>query len=665
MYLGVSWARDDEYQLYLGPDPQSCLALPSGRVSPLFSLCGQEPTLSAEGVLLFLFPKNPRDTLSQIKSDEEPDIVRSTYITHGLAAVVVFLDSQAKAEALQDRFIASLNGAEAWTYSGGMVKLQGIRIRRPADNSTPRPILCQIEIDRLPDHIAKEVTQFNLNVDVLAATVQNFAPEFTDLVTWLIESASKRIDEIRHRYQQDLDYHRDAAILVDLNSCLTMVISQLCSGASPLLHACYPVGQYSFLGIGTATRSAWSLYQHMARVFARVDHVSQLSGSLERGPAFDPGFDSTNKTIDTESWQRASRSLSLDNAVTESPNPGRGHLIYFSSRWGFHETLNSITLSWQTISSGALPEWTLLTLSHEFLHSYFRETVHSILFTPESYGSLDELVAKYNDARQRHSGNPGAWAGLRLSSADCMRFFILSQLQICSQLDKWVSSALSDHVPFCAEISAITPGEAESLMQAYMPGDLEEYMVHILDYQYFYDTNDRYYISSIWNTWSLVPDVYRRVEHYVLRTLLALASSHAEPSAPSVFISVHSKLRSELEKLVSTRNNSLAKAAIDLLLDEYGCMSLWLRFNALHNLVLFTRTFFVDTKMYARLMSDSSQDRAADSRYGLAVGDYHEPIQSPVAFLLERFATSLDDDISDSEYVSLWQFILLITQSTT
>jgi len=619
----------------------------------------------AAGVILFLYPKNPRRLLDLIVNDEGPEIAEATCITHGLASIVIFLDTLDQADGLQSRYGALLNGTETWCYANGQIRVDNVRTWKPQPGPCDHPRLCQIDVTMLPDPMVKEVTQFNLNVDVLASAVSSYAPEFSDLVVWLIDSATKRTDVIRHLCEQEDDYHKEASILVDLNSCLTMVISQLCAGSLPLLQSFYPVGQYSLLGIGTVARAAWSLYQHMAQVFARVDHVNQIAEALDRGLPFDPGFDFRNKSIDMTSWIRAAHQLSLNNDSAESCKPGRGHLIYFSSRWGFHETLNSISLSWQTITSGALPEWTLLTLSHEFLHSYFRETIHSTLFATESYGSIDHLVLRYNDVRRRHSSNPGAWRELDLSSADCMRFFFLNQLQICSQLDQWVTNALTNRESFEARIADLSPGEAEAVMTAFMPGDLEEYVVHILDFQYFYDAHARYYVSSIWNTWSLVPDVYRRVDHYVLRTLLALASVPGEQSSTSAFKSAHQAMVSELQELIHRRNNSLAQVALNLLHDDDGCGALFLRFSALYNLVVFTRVFFMDSKMYARLMSDPSQDRAADNRYGLSVGEFHEPVHSPIAFLLDRFAQALDGDQSNSEYASLWQFILMINERTT
>jgi len=53
--------------------------------------------------------------------------------------------------------------------------------------------------------------------------------------------------------------------------------------------------------------------------------------------------------------------------------------VYFSSRWGFHQTVQSVSVSWQCINGNAALDWNLLTLSHEFLHAHLRELLDELL----------------------------------------------------------------------------------------------------------------------------------------------------------------------------------------------------------------------------------------------------------------------------------------------
>jgi hypothetical protein len=76
---------------------------------------------------------------------------------------------------------------------------------------------------------------------------------------------------------------------------------------------------------------------------------------------------------------------------------GRLHVLHFSSRYGFHETMNTMSASWQCVYASASRDWNLLTLSHEFLHAHVREII-ALVFHDLSYGDIVRILAEDNPA---------------------------------------------------------------------------------------------------------------------------------------------------------------------------------------------------------------------------------------------------------------------------
>jgi hypothetical protein len=655
LFLGASWEDADSVALYWGDEPTAPLRLRGGRVSPLFPLTADAPAaLPESGCVALLFPKSIRKTFAALIGACSDGPGFQVFMSHGLASVVLLTTSSADELRIAiEKLDLELAAYEIWPFSNGLLNFRDVTIWRGA-NHFPTPSR-RLDIAELPGPIAVEFRQFNANLALLDNTAREFAPEFSSVCDWLEESGARGLSRIRSELSlqgESLDVakrlHNDVSILVDVNSCLSMVNSQLADVQPPTLNSSFPVGEHSLLGIGSVSRAAFRLYDHISDVFAAADHPNRLRENFPQ-VGFDPAF--YPKHFDYTSWELA-RNTRLAERCENDAQPGRKHLVYFSSRWGFHETLNSISLSWQTIGSGASREWNLLTLSHEFLHSHFRELIRANVLDFTTDDQRDGLVALYNQEWERPSG--------RLSFLDSARIFLVNQLKWVGEAELAARAQAEGRSVVDRESDPLDSEELIGLLAAPLLDFVEEVMVHIMDYHYFYNANDSAYVSSLWHSWTLVPQVHRRLRHYLLRTLFALASSEQTTDPERAFENCVMRLRREFGDLRDSHDGPLVVAAIQDLEDGHALRELFIRFQYNYQLVVFTRMFLIDSSLYSGLNADSQATIGEAPRYGILPGDFPDwAIESPSGFLLDRFIAG-SDTLTGTEAESLWQLLVLV-----
>lgn len=656
IHLGASVIDDRHIRLHWAQEPVTCLSERGGRSSPIFALPGTTLTqLPTAGSLAFLYPHNPRELFAALLDDAPAEVVAGLFMSHGLACCIIVVEPDFELyDFLTQTSCDYLHAFEIWPFEERRSNVTSAKRWTSANTSFDIP--APIDSMALPEPIAQEVRQFNANLALLANSAREFVPEFQDLTQWLHESISSRVEHIRsdiragasiHALSSKL--HHDVSILVDVNSCLTLVISQALSVLPPLLSSTYPVGEFSLLGIGSASRAVWRFYETIATVFARADHVTRLRNAFQT-PGFDPWLDRTIQDNLTSWTAAAERSIQLSPAP--DMRPGRKHLIYFSSRWGFHETLNSISVSWQSISAGAARHWNVLTLTHEFLHSHFRELVRANVLDVTDLAQLEDVAKRYNETVD------SGWKAVdSFTFLDAFQIFLIHQLSLCYQADQWHSNSHNTAARAQLEVRHFSSQELAELINDYMSDFLEEFVVHIMDFHYFYDADDAPYLSALWHSWSLVPFVHKRLSHYLLRCLLALASTSDTLNAEDAYDNAARRLYDFFTQMAEETENPIATEAINTIKGKRG-EELWKRFNYSFRLVPFVRTFLIDPKINALLTTDPLM--TSGQEYTGPRGVFpSDPIRSPSAFLLDAYVRDLPDD-PEIQARSLWQLLMIV-----
>lgn len=653
-FLCVWSTEQSTTQAKICDSPTDALRRRHGRAGALFPALqsGPEASLSGTSIVAFLVPRSSTELLATLVNDLGSTIAESTYLTYGHACTVLILPDQDRWLEVHGAIEPLLRGFEVWSVDadneGSVTKLDLKRPDDGIDEASPP----DISAHDLRYEGAAQVRQFNANLAVLARSVRHYAPQMWPLIT----NIRKRVDEIAAQLRlletkdDDLSARQAVtlqSVLIETNAVVTLFCSQLGSGTLPLGSGRFPVGEYSLFGIGAALNAAWQIYHHLSRVFAQHDQASVLVKYL---PTMDPfGWSGpTSTTADYSAWTGISRRL--QSCDPEAETEPRLHVPYFSSRWGFHESLHSISLSWQCISASASKEWNLLTLTHEFLHSRVRAMVAQ-LFNPETDPALaTTLVRQYN---ARADGE---------SALESLRLAYVEALLVARRLTKSAkANAAGDG--FDAEVPAtITP---EYLIDTYRTGTelVQEVIVHVLDYRYIFASRPEDYIDSIWSSWALVPNVVDRIEHYLLRTMCTLSIDVRGDSHFERFETIRSNL---IETFTQMNTRPIRRpaivAALDVLTSEEAYFRLALDFCALIPAAQIAQNFFVARAVNVAVLKDESATTDGDrTTYEIEPGQYLglRP-ESPIGFLLDRFPEYADRAGEPGmEYLGLWQMLQL------
>lgn len=531
------------------------------------------------------------------------------------------------------------------------------------------------------------------------------------------------------------DYQVNLTSLIEVNESLSTLTSQLL-GIVPgvLASSFFPIGKYSLLGIGTVVRSMWRFYSHINDVFASEAHLSGFESLSLRTEPFD--FDEYPSITDMESWNNpvirlnsyvreptASTIVEADGSWRVSFNPSlqeddeivvtlinekgetidrslqlvpvdlppyitqinktlaygsgltpglqidievnpveaREHIVYFSARLGFHQTLNTISSSWQCIQWACTMEWSPITFTHEYLHSYVREFLEAILF-PDDASELAITIRQFN-------------SGMRDTWLDKTRALFIRSFWRMASADELLDKKQGDlprKPPRVVGWSTISEAQLRYWIENYRKL-LEEFIVHTLDFVYFYDGNDELFIKSIWRSWATVPTVPLSLQTYVLRTLVALSSTaNTLLKSDDLFLDASRRLNSELIRVRDEDGDEtgVLQRAIDLLADGSddsrrpdSRTDLFTRFVASFRIGRFTKEVLVSESIHAKIVRDRRSiysGLGAGHSYRIDFGDYPDlPIESPVGFILDRLRKAVPVSLGDAEEKSLWQFLAM------
>jgi len=383
-FLAARQTKPGRLSVRLTYSPGAEMAYPSARVSPIYPIgdVAEDFQLPSSGHLVFLFSRSVRGVLNRLERRDGHGV--RVFASHGLASVIAVLDADADVDTLLQELEDQLCAAEVWPLQEGTVVERNTIVRHWQNDGIATTEIEDIAATNLPYEVRTEVEQFNLNLKYFWARAEQFAPEYEDLAIWLHEAVSDAAKAVASYAQAHTDpasladpqqHYGRVSLLVEINACLTMLNSQAMGVTPPLTEATYPIGEYSLLGIGSATRAVWRIYRHMSDVFADAQHLDRLH-AMRDGAPFDSGV--RPYRFQMSAWADSPLSIESQDPVGPATAPRR-HIVYFSSRWGFHQTVQSVSVSWQCINGNAALDWNLLTLSHEFLHAHLRELLDELL----------------------------------------------------------------------------------------------------------------------------------------------------------------------------------------------------------------------------------------------------------------------------------------------
>ncbi len=310
-----------------------------------------------------------------------------------------------------------------------------------------------------------------------------------------------------------------------------------------------------------------------------------------------------------------------------------------------------------------------MTLSHELMHAHVRAILAAVFRSPDPALLGEDAFDKYyRDYRQFIKGNTSTdW-----KLVESLRFAIFNYCSFRCSLENSghnPSPVVGEPASLHELPVSVPPGDTMHRLLGEYFKSINEVIVHVLDFQYFYNGLESLYLPLLWHSWATVPAVLEHISDYLLRTLVAIAC--ADPGKPEFrFQNAVSKVRDVLNEIISSGHNDLLiEQALVHLSDDSRMRRLKLLFLPGLYLADIVMSLLRSTKIHGALLAGDSRLRQTDDgyKYLLDTGDWPGvPVHSPVALVADRLRRSIHSTDSDwdSEWRSSWLFVACASAAT-
>ncbi|MBY3527836.1 hypothetical protein HFN72_18035 [Rhizobium laguerreae] len=306
--------------------------------------------------------------------------------------------------------------------------------------------------------------------------------------------------------------HSKRDVMLGLNAGLSRLSSQALSGTSPISRTECHFWPHSLLGIGVANYALRNVADFISGC-VRDTKFNQRFQALTRAP-FEYG--QTDNSVDND-WPTyfniapdiIANAASLGGVVPDEedledvPNP----ITYYSGRDGFRNGILTTSAPLMSVSGCNSVQWNLGTITHELSHRILS-------------GKLEEMfqnvLHEISDSNVTHLDHYFA------SQPKTMGQFA-ERLLAMSLMIKY-----AEEFPKSAELNEALGDPISFMLSAKLcySEEIEEIAVHIFDYYHFYGAQHGTYVDFIWQSWAVQPSIEQRLEHYIKRTITALAVVH-------------------------------------------------------------------------------------------------------------------------------------------
>lgn len=319
--------------------------------------------------------------------------------------------------------------------------------------------------------------------------------------------------------------------LIKTNSALSRFCSQAFSGTSPIAYTECHFWYHSLLGVGLANIALQNLVDYIDDTLGQTLFIDRLEAcaSIYTGVK-----DLRSKSANLEYWKEISGQILAEGlGGTEIPI-----ISYFSGRDGYLSDHHYISAPLNSIAQCASIHWSLNTLTHEICHIFLQEVMETLFPVDEevtdglrySFDRAIELVEAEED--------------VALSLLDRIRQLLLTSVLVSSDSNKTYGEG---------DILSSKKANLHSIKDHLRNKnrELEEILVHILDFQLFYGGKSERYVTSIWNTWSVLPDIDYRIKDYIVRTACALLCSELNRHTKTTVDDCLNEILKSLEEISS------------------------------------------------------------------------------------------------------------------
>lgn len=647
-----------------------------GRWSPMYLVSAPDAlaTLSSQitGTFWLLYDNRPVQLAAMLQRRIPDAIPHGLFLTHGMASVVLLLQHPDPALDPSTLFAerSDLSAIERWTVTDGRLISHIIERDTPG---TPKPpftdSLKRVTCSSVPRGILRRIHDNTLVVGRVLELSAKHRPRYAQGITDLqqrvrrlfgdIDSASGRVstgDLAAWRSLQSSAYS-----LTHLNSMWSCCLSQGLSGTPPVSEHYGLLPSYSLFGVATAYKALWGLTHFIEEGFRRYDVMSEMRTRYHTKTSSDYAHDLYRPELND-----------LRPANGDAHRTGPGHLNLFSGRLGFHSSKWAVAAPVDALYDASTPGRNLLTLSHELLHVHV-EALLALVLSPcpqhESSLSQNELYRVMTDFAQLLSSDR------QLTIMDRIRQKIWRYILQSSHCRRHENSPASQlpRTKTMGQLRPTSPAESSDWLRTFWRR-LNEYIVHILDFHYFYGGDVDRFLFLVLSSWGSIASVYDDIGHYAMRCLLTVSTREMEPATaqgivqPLSFDEALQSFRTSIASLHQDPTSPLSAVVTsieDFLSAQENAEYLRMEFERATPLVWIAVRYFYcrPLRMYFALGTSVPEGMLADSALcpEFELGAVQERLpSSPVAFLWKylssEYAEPEDGEEMSVEAQSAWLF---------
>lgn len=584
------------------------------RVSPLYP--SDHVTLSSfsddiDREVFFAGPLYPGEVL-----------IPETFISLGLYNLVLVSQSASQSLDIRDYLNSRKVPWEQWFLHGTrFVKVNYSPLCTP---KTPSGRSLPIGSKAKSRELKASLTEYQRLIRSAVGRAANFHP--------LLEEDLAAFNKTFRRLLEEPPIGNDTVIqhglLTVVNNALARHYSQTYSGRGPIIERDFYYQDNSLLGVGSVSLALFKVRKFIERAFDSTRMLGIISRFDQISAAAEPLYQLLS---DDQFWANSDfDSLAKLHHISPPSKPDDGLLpllTCISSRDGFRATQLTLSVPRDIIYGCNTAPWTLLTLTHEVSHCVIGGLLGLLLPNPDRDESLDNAVGLLFEQQPRN---------------------------LRDQLVEWLCFGLirleyEEHQVRDLDV------DRNSLRSVIRNKWLEanEILTHVFDFLYFYRKEADNYVSSLWASWAVIPNIRNRIDHYITRTLSALHSLNLnladDDSAKNVYSTTVNNLIFHLRKARSRFPH--AQYMPDALSRLETSSAFFEReLCRTENLVKFVRFILYSEELADLLNHDSTVSSGRKSGYRFSFYDYpDQPIENPL-----RFAEAFSSGATINEKHSAW-----------
>ena len=471
----------------------------STRISPLFGLTDisanspEEAKFKHPTHIVFLGPIHPEKVL--------PFCGKKTclWLTLGLFNILFATTSTEEVSALIKWLKKNSVAYEKWLVKSGVVQPAATSdqwVEEPSWRNT----LQKIPSLKFPPELGEVVQEYCPLMASALARSHPLPPAFANDLRQFHDFVEKRL--LQPSAGSDTmteDLYKVLGRMAIINAGLSRFAAQTFSGTTRITETECHYWSHSLLGVGTANTALWRIQKFLR----------EKVGEARLHLRFKKYADGPNeKNLATEDWPEGDF-LGKTQIPEGEKQPVRPLLAYFSSRDGFRSTDLTISVPLSAVSGCNSPQWSLMTITHEVSHVVIRAILSDL------YPSMNDPKALQETISLLKANAPGKTVLLEVRRI--MLFAI-------HEMERVACGRKPNEAP------SYDATDLHRLLAHWRP-HVEETLVHVFDFLYFYGRDVERYVRGIWISWGTIPNLSTRVHSYVQRTICAIMSTHLRRGA--------------------------------------------------------------------------------------------------------------------------------------